>query len=92
MGYTAKFRVWRGSDADGGLQDFDVDVNDSGGVFGEFGEADFIAGGIDDCCLRSHRLAAGSGVHGGGQTGSKSNAGDSNTKISSAQHESSNKD
>ena len=28
MGYTAKFRVWRGSDADGGLQDFDVDVNE----------------------------------------------------------------
>jgi succinate dehydrogenase / fumarate reductase iron-sulfur subunit len=28
MGYTAKFRVWRGSDTEGELQDFDVDVNE----------------------------------------------------------------
>jgi succinate dehydrogenase / fumarate reductase, iron-sulfur subunit len=28
MGYTARFRVWRGSDADGELHDFDVEVND----------------------------------------------------------------
>ncbi len=28
MGYTAKFRVWRGADAGGELQDFDVDVNE----------------------------------------------------------------
>ena len=28
MGYTAKFRVWRGSDTDGQLQNYDVDVNE----------------------------------------------------------------
>jgi succinate dehydrogenase / fumarate reductase, iron-sulfur subunit len=28
MGYTASFRVWRGSDSDGALHDFEVEVND----------------------------------------------------------------
>ena len=28
MGYTAKFRVWRGTDKDGDLHDFDVEVNE----------------------------------------------------------------
>lgn len=28
MGYTAKFRVWRGSDADGDLHPYEVDVNE----------------------------------------------------------------
>jgi succinate dehydrogenase / fumarate reductase iron-sulfur subunit len=28
MGYTAKFRVWRGSDSEGNLQDFEVEVNE----------------------------------------------------------------
>jgi len=28
MGYTSKFRVWRGDDTDGGLVDFEVEVNE----------------------------------------------------------------
>ena len=28
MGYKAKFKVWRGDDTGGGLEDFEVDVNE----------------------------------------------------------------
>ena len=31
MTYKAKFKVWRGDDADGGLHDFTVEVNDGEG-------------------------------------------------------------
>ena len=28
MGYNARFKVWRGDDTDGDLEDFTVEVND----------------------------------------------------------------
>ncbi|HBJ72282.1 MAG TPA: succinate dehydrogenase/fumarate reductase iron-sulfur subunit, partial [Actinobacteria bacterium] len=28
MGYTAKFKIWRGDDGNGALQDYTVEVNE----------------------------------------------------------------